>query len=265
MDRRSGAVVLDDEVRGAIDAKVATNPLSMTACTSRVRTTGAAICAMLLMASCGSSSAPDQQTRGPLGSIVKATKGAVRLAAVRHPFALSEVPTSWLELPMTGTIEIDADLTIPIVAGARDYARAHGSLAARCVGTCRIGDDLARLTFPFFGDSVAFSHLDFTDVEARVTVADGHALLSGWHLRSPDLEVHLELDLALATPLDDSRVKGCVRFKPTDALQARDPHLHMLVSLTGADRDGSGAFTVVLAGTAGALRVQPGTCRALAQ
>jgi hypothetical protein len=48
----------------------------------------------------------------------------------------------------------------------------------------------------------------------------------------------------------DSRIAGCVRFKPTEALRDRDPRTFDLLSLTGAARDADGVDHVALEGTA---------------
>jgi len=236
-----------------------------------MRTPHLALLLLGVAAACGSSKQPAKaQTSGPIESIVKITKDAVRLEAVRHRVPLADLPlSSWIGLPVKGTVEIDADLTIPIVDGARDYPHAHGSLAAHCVDTCTIGDDLTKLKPPgvpeeLLGDGIEFGHVDLTRLEVEVTVAGGHARLSRWRLDSPDVAIFVEGDVELTADVEQSRATGCVRYMPTPALEQRAPKAYALLALVGGTPDDAGVFGIALEGAIGTLEVMPRVCGAQA-
>ncbi len=213
---------------------------------------------------CGADSGHGGTTHGPLASIVHEAPGAVRLHAVRHRLELADLPVSaWVGLPARGTLELDAALRIPVVNGQRRYDQARGTLRVRCVDHCQLGDDHARLPFPggdAFGGDVAFSHLDLDGLDVELTVADGHARVTRWGLRSFDVELHVDLDATLAATLGASTVNGCVRFGPTDALAKRDPRLHSLLSLISPTRGPDQLSHVAITGTLAATRRVPRVC-----
>lgn len=213
---------------------------------------------------CGAGGGDGGTTHGPLASIVHEAPGAVRLHAVRHRLELADLPVSaWVGLPARGTIEVDAALRIPVVDGQRRYDRAKGTIAVRCVAGCQLGDDHARLAMPdgpLLGGDVAVSHLDLGGFDVELTAADGHARVSRWTLGSTDLELHVDLDVALAPALDDAALDGCVRFRPTDALARRDRRLHDLVTLASPFRGPDQDHRVQIAGTVARPRLLARMC-----
>ena len=71
---------------------------------------------------------------------------------------------------------------------------------------------------------------------------------------SGELEMHGRLRIGLADELDASSVDGCVWFKETEALVARDPKTAAVIQTTGAARNRDGFFSIKLAGKLGAVR-----------
>lgn len=216
------------------------------------------------MVGCGAGGGQDRTTHGPLASIVKVSAREVRLHAVHHRLDLAELPvTSWVGLPARGTIEVDAELRLPVVDGQRRYDRAQGTIAVRCVAGCQLGDDHARLAMPdasLFGGDIAFSHLDLGLFDVELTVADGRARVSRWTLGSTDLTVDVDLEVALAPALADAALDGCVGFAPTDALAGRDRRLHTLLTLVSPVVGPDQRYRAQIAGTVASPRVLARVC-----
>ena len=62
----------------------------------------------------------------------------------------------------------------------------------------------------------------------------GVARLTRWTLPSPEVETAVGLEVRLASDPGASALAGCVRYRPTAALAARDPRLHALAIQAGA-------------------------------
>jgi hypothetical protein len=211
----------------------------------------------VVASACGSGSGSGA-TSGPIESTVKESRDRVRVKAVHHKLALADLPVgAWIGLPVSGTIELDADVQIPVVDGVRDYRKATGSIAVRCLDTCRIGDDVTRLkpstgspsSDAFVGDGILFGHLDLTGLEAEVSIADGNARLTHWRLASADIDLDVALSLALARSLDESRIDACIRLRPTAALKERDLKLYDLLTIMTPASDADGQHHLQVAGT----------------
>jgi len=93
-----------------------------------------------------------------------------------------------------------------------------------------------------------------------VTFADGHARLTSWAMKSVDLELLLDLDVTLARDPSDARLDGCIRVRPTEALRARDPRLHTLLTLVAPARDADGRIVFQLTGPVSAPRLTAAAC-----
>jgi hypothetical protein len=216
--------------------------------------------------SCGGSPG-DGATRGPIERTVHVADDAVRVRAVRHRLDLATLPTEdWFALPARGTVVVDARVVVPIDHGRRDLRRARGHIGLRCDGPCQVGDDVARLAAAgaaaIAPDGIAFGHLSLDGLDVELTIADGHARVTRFALASPDLELSVELDASLDRGLDAARLRGCVRFRATEALRARDPRLHGLLALLGSQVDDRGRASLAIDGTFGAPRVAPRPCPA---
>jgi hypothetical protein len=165
-------------------------------------------------------------------------------------YALDELDVQrfTLGLPVDGDGKLVVSESLVAVT---DWSAARGHATFDCDG-CTLGDD--RATVPgFWGSDVPFGHVTFDTVAARVDFADGrmHAT-SQWH--SPDFELVGKLDGTLAKQNDDIELQGCIKFRPTDELLARDPKLYAVFSTTGAERDNAGWFAIAIEGRIGDLK-----------
>lgn len=205
---------------------------------------------------------PPTPTSGPIESIVHIGPTAVQLYAYHHRLDLAALPIEPpLGLPLTGPIELDANVSIPLTGFQPDVRRIYGRAAVRCVGHCQLGDDRTPLRDDAgaFGGEVAFSHLDLDGLDAQVEIKRGVARVTRWAWPSTELETAVGLEVRLARDPRASTLDGCVRFRPTAALAARDPRLHTLTTLTGAAQD-DGWYYLRIAGTAGSPRLIAARC-----
>lgn len=90
-------------------------------------------------------------------------------------------------------------------------------------------------------------------------VADGRMhMTTRW--RSPDMELDAVITGELAKRADDIELRGCIVFRPTPALLARDPKTHAIVSYTGAPRSDDDRYTIAIGGTLGKMRIRGEVC-----
>lgn len=214
---------------------------------------------VLMAAGCGSSNpanVPADHRLYDLGSETGDTK-YIRYGGKQVDVADIPRVADTLGLPVSGTADIVIDVAIPKTRRRPDYAKAHGTISIACT-KCRLGDDQAKLVLAdltgLAPDGIPFGHLTIDQLEVEATIAGGKLALTSFKLRSPDFEIRLALSMAFASSFEDSAVTGCIRFKPTAALRARDPRMHDMLSLTGAARGPDGFDHVSLEGTVGETR-----------
>ena len=172
--------------------------------------------------------------------------------------AFKDLPLPDLGLPVTGA-KIDVDLHVPLAKGKRDYSRATGFIAVTCPTGCQIGDDKARLVpssrnQAFAGEGIEFGHLAFDRFDVRIELGDGHAKIARWLVESKDIAIDLDGDVTLAKELTQSQIDACLRFRPTDQLQKRDPKTYYALALTGASPDAQGDFSIRITDRVGNAR-----------
>jgi hypothetical protein len=158
-------------------------------------------------------------------------------------------------LPVTG----DGKLVVSrSLIDPSDWSNVTGHATFLCED-CAIGDDRATLHLDDWywsmpgGADLYVGRLAFPAIEARADVTAGrvHATAT---TTSPDVEIAIRIDGTLAKTIADSDLNGCIRFRPTAALQARDPKLYSLLNMTGASQDAQGWFHIALEGRAGSLK-----------
>ena len=155
-------------------------------------------------------------------------------------------------LPVTGdgTLVVSTSLIKP-----RDWSTATGQVRLSC-DSCTLGDDHAPARGIMYGPpgtTVEFGHLTFDSVEARADITDGH-IAGHARLRSPDLELDAKVGGTFV------RLDVCVRYRPTDALLARDRRLHALLSMLGVERADDGWFYITVDGAASDVRARSLRC-----
>ena len=111
------------------------------------------------------------------------------------------------------------------------------------------------------GDSgISFGHLTLDKVDLRAEAQQGHLKVTRWQIASKDLTMDLRLDIQLAAELADSTVDGCLRFKPSPALEARDAKTAAAISMTGAPRGPDGVFSIKIEGRVGQRKLLGQAC-----
>ena len=141
---------------------------------------------------------------------------ALRTRVTGHEVELAHLPIAeWLSLPMSGRAEIAVELVVPVDHGRRDYRGAKGWIDVRCVGKCRIGDDQAKLHCPPRIPDLDVGHLDLDEVEIHATIGDGHATITRWIAKAPDVDVVIAGQVDLAHDLEDrwSRLRALSRAR----------------------------------------------------
>jgi len=166
-------------------------------------------------------------------------------------YALDELPVrDWTAgLPVTGDGRLLAWLA---PSRPRAWSNVVGFVRFRCDG-CTLGDDHAQLKLAMLEDRIYFGHITFDTVRASADFGDGRVQLSSaW--RSPDFELDARVDGILAPRAADIVLDGCVVFRPTAALLARDPKTHAVISATGAPLGPNDTYSIKIAGTLGEMR-----------
>lgn len=171
-------------------------------------------------------------------------------------YSLDQLPVrEWtLGLPVSGDGKLV--VTSSLIAPS-DWAAVTGHATFTCDG-CTLGDDTTQLLLPvppntWTGDAIDFGHLTLDTVSARAEFADGRMhLVSHWS--SPELELDARVEGELHKTAADTQVMGCVRFRPTDVLERRDPRLYAIATTTGAPRDEAGWYFIKLEGSPTDLR-----------
>jgi hypothetical protein len=173
-------------------------------------------------------------------------------------YSLDELPVrEWtLGLPVSGdgTLRVSKSLL-----AVDDWSQAKGHVIFNCDG-CELGDNYARMQLGEPIGDIPFSYLAFDELSARADFADGRMhLTSRW--RSPEFELDARVDATLAKTAADSRIDGCVVFRGTDVLRERDPKLHALIGVTGANVNEAGWFIIAIDGTFGDMKPLARTCQ----
>jgi hypothetical protein len=175
-----------------------------------------------------------------------------------HDVELARLPIAELiGLPMSGKADVAVDVVVPIDHGKRDFRGAKGSIDARCDGTCRIGDDQAKLRLAR-KISINFGHIDLSEVEIHATIAGGHVTVTRWTAKgSGGIDAIVAGQIDLARELDDSVVAGCVRVADPElegALSGVHPDFEI------APRANDGRRNVRIVGTLGAPQMLMQVC-----
>jgi len=171
-------------------------------------------------------------------------------------YSLEELPVrEWtLGLPVSGNgrLVVTSSLVAP-----SDWSVVKGHATFTCDG-CTLGDDTTQMQLPlppntWIGNAIDFGHLTLDTVGARADFGDGRMHFESYW-RSPELELDARVDGELHETAGETQVVGCVRFRPTEALERRDPKLYAIATTTGAPRDEAGWFFIQLEGSLRDLR-----------
>jgi type II secretion system protein N len=149
-------------------------------------------------------------------------------------------------ITVTGVPSVAQAVGLPVdgvVSGKLDVV-APRSLASQANGTfeitiddAAIGDGKTKLTVPgdpFLSQGVTFPRLRLGRVHGSVVIEKGRARIEGLAAHSPDGDVTLEGFIELRDPLSLSQLHAFLRFRPSEALLAREVTIKLLNDGLGA-------------------------------
>lgn len=214
----------------------------------------------------GCSTTPPRTDKGAfkIEDAVQISDDALRVQVNHRDVPLEQMPMASLlaGLPMGGLADVAIDLTVPGEGGKHDYRRTAGTIAVGCTAGCTLGDNAARLRMPgpMYPEGIPFGHVTFDKLDLRAEAQQGHLKITRWQLASKDLTMDLKLDIQLAAQLEDSKVEGCLRFKPSASLEQRDPKTAAVIATTGAPRGPDGVYSIKIEGRVGQRKLLGQAC-----
>jgi type II secretion system protein N len=164
-----------------------------------------------------------------------------------------------LGLPMTGKIEFDVDLSLPVEKNKMgktgiNWQKARGGISLGCPSGCTFGDGKTKLkpllkntrNQVMVGEGIDFGKVNLDSLIAKVSIKNGTLKLDKFDTKSKDGELHIDYEMKLEKSFDESMVTGCLRFKGSDDLLKREPKTHAAISTTGAELRSDGLFHIRL-------------------
>lgn len=164
-------------------------------------------------------------------------------------------------LPMTGKVEFDINLDLPVEKSkggstAINWQRARGGIGLSCPGGCTFGDGESKLkpllkntrNQVMVGDGIDFGKVTMDKLVAKVTIKDSKLSLDKFETESKDGVLKVDYMMTLEKEFGRSLVAGCLRFKGSDDLMRREPKTHAALSTTGAELRNDGLFHIRLTG-----------------
>jgi type II secretion system protein N len=131
-----------------------------------------------------------------------------------------------LGLPMTGKIRFAFALDLPTEKSKSgkagpNWTKAQGGLELACPTGCTIGDGKSKLRAKlknraqqaFAEGGIDFGKVNVDTLFAKVEIKNGKVNVTRFDVKSPDGELHVDVDMTLNQDLQSSVVTGCLRFK----------------------------------------------------
>jgi type II secretion system protein N len=166
-----------------------------------------------------------------------------------------------LGLPMTGKIEFDVALGLPMEKSksgktAINWQKASGSFALSCPSGCTFGDGVTKLkpllknsrNQVMVGEGIDFGKVTMESLVAKATIKKGKLTVDKFETKSNDGELHVDYMMNLEKEFGESQVTGCLRFKGSDDLLKREPKTYAAIQTTGAELRSDGLFHILLTG-----------------
>jgi type II secretion system protein N len=183
-----------------------------------------------------------------------------------------------LGLPMTGKIRFAFALDLPTEKSKSgkagpNWTKAQGGLELACPTGCTIGDGKSKLRAKlknraqqaFAEGGIDFGKVNVDTLFAKVEIKNGKVNVTRFDVKSPDGELHVDVDMTLNQDLQSSVVTGCLRFKGSDGLLKREPKTHAAISTTGAPVGPDNLFHIKLDGPLREVRRVGVVCGSAAQ
>jgi hypothetical protein len=161
-------------------------------------------------------------------------------------------------LPMTGKLDIDVALDLPVEtrAGklAANWQKADGTFDFSCPSGCTFGDGKTKLKpilknrsqQAIVADGIDFGKVIMDSLDAHADIKGGAMTVTKFDSKTEDGEIHVDYAMKLEPDILDSMVTGCLRFKGSDALLKRDRKTYDAINLSGAERREDGLFHITL-------------------
>lgn len=164
-----------------------------------------------------------------------------------------------LGLPMTGKIEFDVSINIPMEKSklgktAINWQKVRGAFSLGCPSGCTFGDGVTKLkpllkntrNQVMVGEGIDFGKVTMESLIAKASIKGGKLTLDRWETKSKDGEVKIDYAMVLEKEFSESQVTGCLRFKGSDDLLKREPKTYAAIQTTGAELRGDGLFHIKL-------------------
>ncbi|HEY1556935.1 MAG TPA: type II secretion system protein GspN [Kofleriaceae bacterium] len=161
-------------------------------------------------------------------------------------------------LPMTGKLDIDVALDLPVEARggklATNWQKADGTFDFGCPSGCTFGDGKTKLKpilknhsqQAIVADGIDFGKVIMDSIDAHADIKGGTMTVTKFDSKTNDGEIHVDYAMKLEPDIMDSMVTGCLRFKGSDALLKRDRKTYDAINLSGAERREDGLFHISL-------------------
>lgn len=182
------------------------------------------------------------------------SKSEVAITATGRGVPMANVPglEDAVGLPVGGKLNLDVDLTLPYTTKGKravDVPKIGGKISLSCAVGCTVGDGVARVkpgagtssrNAAFAADGIVVPQLSIGTFAMELVFAKGHAKIAKFDLVSPDGDADVVLDVALSQVFGDSEVEGCIKFKLSQELKAREEKFGNIQAFIGTpiDKDG---------------------------
>lgn len=192
--------------------------------------------------------------------LAKLGKGDIHVAFTGDALPADALPIRGLiGLPMTGKLQFDVDLALPMETSkmgktAVNWQKAKGGVSLSCPGGCTFGDGHTKLkpllkntrNQVMVGDGIDFGKVTMDSLVAKVTIKGGKLTLDKFDTQSKDGTLKIDYMMTLEKDFSESMVAGCLRYKASDDLLRREPKTHAAISTIGAELRSDGLFHVRL-------------------
>ena len=191
---------------------------------------------------------------------ISKTQFAVHVDGAKVP--AQGLPTrEYAMMPMSGALDIKADLTAPLERNRVDWSKLVGRVSLACLNGCTVGDG-SRVKFPtlnqrseaMMGKGVEFGPVNVDRFAAQMDFAKGIAKISKWDFQSKDGSAKLDVEIKLDKVFGNSVIEGCVRYDASDVLRKRVPSTHSQIMVIGGMKGPDGLFQVHLSDRVGHMR-----------
>lgn len=200
-----------------------------------------------------------------IGLDITTNKGSITGSIVQakhetaYAFNLTKVPLTMIPgvsdavgLPMYG----NADGKVRLKLVRNDWSKANGVFELACTVGCTIGNGEAKI-YPkskrpgdeaWTKDGVAVPALQITRFKLAIDIVKGNAKKRTFELVSKDGEADVDVDIKLAKVITESTITGCIRYKCSKELYAREPKFSSQCDFGSPVIDGKGMHHIKLLG-----------------